>query len=269
MPPSVCRIVGYYGQPIPLASVLADPPHSLIHQSYAPRELPDATHCGDGWGVAWFPSREPESPMGVFRTTRPLWNDENAKDMGHAVFAASLVANARLTLPNLEVTEVNTPVYTFEGRVQTENGGVDPWPGPFIRALRHELDTQAEAQLRGSTESEILAAIWSTLFRGKCAGDASAALREMIKRVLKIVRRHDGKIHENMLIAGPTELLAVRVAEGLEPHSLYRLDRGRLWPEGTVIASEPLDDDPGWESIPVGSLVRVDSSGSSIESLLG
>ena len=51
------------------------------------------------------------------------------------------------------------------------------------------------------------------------------------------------------------------------PHTLYRLDRGRRWPDGTVLASEPLDDDPGWQSIPVGSLVRVDSSGSSVEPL--
>ncbi len=263
----MCRIVGYFGRPIPLASILADPPHGLIHQSYDPRELPDATHCGDGWGVGWFPSSDPDAPLGRLRTTRPLWNDENAKDMGRAIFAASLVANARLTLPNLEVTEVNTPVYTFEGRVQTENGGIEPWPGPFIRPLRDELDQEAEDQIRGSTESEILAAIWSTLLRGEAGGDAVAAVRAMMKRVLKLVRRHKGTIRENLLIAGPTELLAIRFAKGTEPHTLYRLDRGRRWPEGSLVASEPLDDDPGWEPIPPGSLVRVGSTGSSVEPL--
>lgn len=263
----MCRIVGYYGQPIPLSAVLADPPHSLIHQSYAPRELPGATHCGDGWGVGWFPARDPDAPLGRLRTTRPLWNDENAKTVGPAVFAASLAANARLTLPNLEVTDVNTPVYAFDGRIHTENGGIEPWPGPFLRPLRDELDEEAEDQIRGSTESEILAGIWSTLYRSKCAGDAVGALRAMIRRVRTIVRKHKGKIRENLLIAGPTELLAIRYAERTDSHTLYRLDRGRRWPEGCLIASEPLDDDPDWEEIPEGSLVRVDAGGSGIEPL--
>lgn len=263
----MCRIVGYYGQPIPLASVLADPPHGLIHQSYAPRELPGATHCGDGWGVGWFPSRDPGAPLGRFRTTRPLWNDENAKAMGPAIFAASLVANARLTLPNLEVTDVNTPVYHFDGRVHTENGGIEPWPGHFLRPLRDELDEEAEDAIRGSTESEILAALWSTLLRNETKGDAVAALRAMIGRVAKIVRRHEGKIRENLLIAGPEELLGIRFAQGTDPHTLYHLDHGRRWPDGVLIASEPLDDDPGWESIPPGSLVRVDASGLTVEPL--
>lgn len=263
----MCRIVGYFGQPIALSAILADPPHSLIHQSYDPRELPDATHCGDGWGVGWFASRDPDAPIGRFRTTRPLWNDENAKTMGPAIFASSLVANARLTLPNLEVTEVNTPVYTFDGHIHTENGGIEPWPGPFIRPLRHELDEPAEDAIRGSTESEILAGLWSTHFRGDCKGDPVASLRAMIRQVSKIVRRHRGKIRENLLVAGPTELLGIRFSEGTEPHTLYRLERGRRWPEGTVIASEPLDDDPGWKTIPPGSLIRVNSSGTTVEPL--
>ena len=64
--------------------------------------------------------------------------------MGPAIFASSLVANVRSTLPVLEVTEVNTPVCAFDGQVLTENGGIEPWPGPFIRPLRNELDQQAE-----------------------------------------------------------------------------------------------------------------------------
>jgi glutamine amidotransferase len=35
----VCRLVAYFGPPLPLSAVLADAPHGLIHQSFAPQEM--------------------------------------------------------------------------------------------------------------------------------------------------------------------------------------------------------------------------------------
>jgi glutamine amidotransferase len=81
------------------------------------------------------------------------------------------------------------------------------------------------------------------------------------------VRKHDGTFRENMMLAGPTEWVGTRFAQETEPHTLYHLDHGRRWPDGVLVASEPLDDDPGWEPVPPGSLIRIDASGCTIERL--
>ncbi|MDX6645547.1 MAG: hypothetical protein QOK40_1274, partial [Miltoncostaeaceae bacterium] len=51
--------------------------------------------------------------------------------------------------------------------------------------------------------------------------------------------------------------VASRAAAGGAADSLYLLADGRRFPDGTVVASEPLDDDPGWEPVPEGRIVVV------------
>jgi len=52
----VCRHLAYLGPPVPLAALLYDPPHSLEHQSWAPRDMRGGgTINADGFGVGWYP----------------------------------------------------------------------------------------------------------------------------------------------------------------------------------------------------------------------
>ena len=56
----MCRLAAYAGPPAPLSALLYDPPHSLEHQAYAPRELVSGNVNVDGTGVAWWPAHEDE-----------------------------------------------------------------------------------------------------------------------------------------------------------------------------------------------------------------
>ena len=52
----MCRHLGYLGPPIPLATVLFDAPHSLAHQSWAPKDMRGrGTINADGFGVGFYP----------------------------------------------------------------------------------------------------------------------------------------------------------------------------------------------------------------------
>jgi gamma-glutamyl hercynylcysteine S-oxide hydrolase len=53
----MCRHLAYLGPPLPLSRLLFDPPHSLCHQSWAPRDMRGGgTINADGFGVGWWPA---------------------------------------------------------------------------------------------------------------------------------------------------------------------------------------------------------------------
>jgi glutamine amidotransferase len=52
----MCRHLAYVGPPTTLAALLLDPPHGLLHQSYAPVDMRcDARVNADGFGAGWYP----------------------------------------------------------------------------------------------------------------------------------------------------------------------------------------------------------------------
>ena len=51
----MCRFVFYRGAPIRLSSLLTEPVHSIIHQSYRSKERAEPLN-GDGFGVGWHAS---------------------------------------------------------------------------------------------------------------------------------------------------------------------------------------------------------------------
>src|SRR6266542_1108903 len=53
----MCRHLAYLGPPIPLSRLLFEPPHALVHQSWAPKDMRGGgTINADGFGVGWYHS---------------------------------------------------------------------------------------------------------------------------------------------------------------------------------------------------------------------
>lgn len=71
----------------------------------------------------------------------------------------------------------------------------------------------------------------------------------------------------NVIVAQAEGFLAVRYAGSVEPNSLYTLTGESRWHGASLVASEPLDDGPGWRPVPPGTLVRADAQGLSCEPL--
>src|SRR5256886_17669842 len=60
---TVCRHLGYLGPPIPLSTVLFEPPHSLAHPSFAPKDMRrGGTLNADGLRLASDPPRAQPVP---------------------------------------------------------------------------------------------------------------------------------------------------------------------------------------------------------------
>ena len=63
-------------------SLLLDPPHSLLRQSWAPQDMRGGgTVNADGFGVGWYPGRcHGRSPV-RYRRALPIWADATLPDL--------------------------------------------------------------------------------------------------------------------------------------------------------------------------------------------
>ena len=50
----MCRLAAYIGPTLRLEELLLKPEHSLVKQSWAPREMMEARLNADGYGFGWF-----------------------------------------------------------------------------------------------------------------------------------------------------------------------------------------------------------------------
>ncbi|MDD4868015.1 MAG: class II glutamine amidotransferase, partial [Mycobacterium sp.] len=65
----MCRHLGWLGAGVPVSSLVLDPPHGLLVQSYAPRRQKHGLMNADGWGVGFFDAAVPRR----WRSAAPLW----------------------------------------------------------------------------------------------------------------------------------------------------------------------------------------------------
>jgi glutamine amidotransferase len=205
----MCRIAAYLGPPTRLSALLHESPHGLTDQSRNARQMAGSTVAGDGWGIGWFSAEAAPTP-GMIKGILPLWSDENGKTGTHAIESGSIIGHVRFASPNVETSFFNTPLYVLEGHLWTINGMLEPWPGPLSKALRDRLDPDHEADLRGTSDGEMLGALWRTHFRRTGSRDAAGALRLALREARDVAREHDGQVKMNVILASATEVVAVK-----------------------------------------------------------
>jgi glutamine amidotransferase len=133
--------------------------------------------------------------------------------------------------------------------------------------MRDRLDADHEAGVRGATDGEMMGALWRTQYRRTAGRDAALALRMTLRQCRDLVREHGGKIKSNVILSGVDEMLAARFAEPGEADTLYYLSDQPRRRGGVLVASEPIDDGPGWREVRPDSLVRVTGRGVAVEPL--
>jgi len=260
----MCRIAAYFGPPRAVSTVLLEPAHSLLEQSRAAREMHGGRVAGDGWGIGWFTQA---GQAGLLKNILPIWSDQNAKTTMPAIVSGSFIGHIRLASDGIETCLLNTAVYQLDDYLFTINGGIEPWGAAIARAIRARLSEKAEAALNGSSDGELIAALWRTHLGQVNRADPGMALRDALEQLVGLCQEHGCSFTANMIVANAEGLSAVRFAFNQEPNSLYRLANQTRWKEAYLVASEPLDDEEGWESIDPAMLVRVDKGGMRIIAL--
>jgi gamma-glutamyl hercynylcysteine S-oxide hydrolase len=216
----MCRHLGWLGRETSVSSLVLDPPHGLRVQSYAPRRQKHGLLNADGWGVGFFDGTTPRR----WRSAAPLWGDVSFASVAPALRSRCVVAAVRSATVGMPIDASATAPFSDGQWLLSHNGVVD----------RDVLPASSAAE--SVCDSALLAAL--IFDRGL------DALGETIAKV----GSDDPNARLNIVAANGSRLLATTWGDTL---SILRRD------DGVVLASEPYDDQPGWEDVPDRHLVEV------------
>lgn len=250
----MCRLLAYLGTPIQLDRLIYAPDHSLIVQSYQPKEMEVALLNGDGVGLAWYhPSRQ-EVPY-IYRNTLPAWNDINLPHLCRYIESGNLLAHVRSATPGLAVDLHNCQPFSWGRLSFVHNGYIENFRHTLYRPLRDNLPDQIYQTIHGLTDSEhIFAMVIHSLEAG--AASLSEALGSVLRDLADYATTYSVRVMANIVLSDGEQLVACRYDNQGKAPSLYWLQNHSNFLDAVILASEPLFK-ADWVSCPEHSLVTV------------
>ena len=249
----MCRHLGYIGHPVPLKDLLLEPPHALATQAWAPRDMRGGgTINADGFGVGWYPPASAPGEPVRYASALPIWSDPALPRLAAVTSAGAVLAAVRSATVGMPVTEPAAAPFVAGRWLFSHNGVVRGWPGA-ITGLASELPAEDLITLVAPTDSAILFALVRAKLR---AGEpAPKAVASVISEVTAVAPGS----RLNLLLTDGSQLVATTLGHSLS----VRARAGSV-----LIASEPLDADASWQSIPDNRLVVATPGDVSISALL-
>ncbi|MFI9820409.1 ergothioneine biosynthesis protein EgtC [Streptomyces sp. NPDC052013] len=229
----MCRHLAYVGPEEPLGRLLVEPPHGLYRQSWAPRRQRYGTVNADGFGVGWYAPGDPVPAR--YRRAGPIWADLSFADLARVVRTRALLAAVRdATLSGADAEAAAAP-FTAGTWLFSHNGAVAGWP----RALAPLVSTLPAEELLSLEARNDSAFVWALVLARLRAGDEEG--QALADTVTEVAGAAPGSRLNLLLTDGDT---VTATAWG---DTLWYLARPG---GGTVVASEPFDDDPDWREVP-------------------
>lgn len=271
----MCRFLSYLGAPISMGALLYDPSDSLIHQSYAARELDEPLN-GDGFGVGWYHHDRSPEPA-VFTSVTPAWNNRNLRHLAPKVVSHCIAAHVRAASVG-DVAEANCHPFRYKDRLLMHNGGVEHFHR-IKRELCNMLPQELYDWVQGQTDSEHLFALMlSHLKADQPTPDQVAdAIEAMIADLKGLMAKHaitepaylnmvytDGRIAVGLrYVSDGSDALTLYYSEGKKYEcngNVCRMVRGADKREhAAMIVSEKLTDVAGdFTEVPARHFVLVD-----------
>jgi len=259
----MCRLFGLHAgtQDVTATFWLIDAPDSLQAQSH---------RNPDGAGVGTFgPAGQPE----VSKQPIAAWEDAQFAAAAQDLRGTTFVAHVRYASTGAH-TMANTHPFEQDGRLFAHNGVVQGLPG----LDRHLAGLSAAGLVAGETDSERIFALITAETR-RHGGDVTAGLTAAVSWISARLPVYA----LNLVLITAKDLWALRYPA---THELYVLDRpaGGRARTGTgqalnatshriharsphlahqpsvIVASERMDDDPGWRLLDPGELLHVSST---------
>jgi glutamine amidotransferase len=264
----MCRVAAVVGAPAPLSLLLYDAPHSLERQAYAPREMLAGTVNVDGTGVAWWPEGDVSDEPVRYVTERPPWSDPNLPLLAHRFRARAALAAVRSATPGMPFGPGAVAPFVHGPLAGAHNG----WLGRFRegtgRALGERLPPDLYAALDAVNDSLFVFLTVVKHHRARPEAGLAAAVAATVREVVDVCAAHEAEAALNVVVTDGARVVATRAShrvEGTNPLSVCQ--GGARWPGATVVASEPLDDDPAWEAVPPDHLVDAGADGLTVRAL--
>lgn len=251
----MCRLAAYLGPPAPLSTLLYDPPRSLEVQAYDPREQRSGLVNVDGTGIAWWDDHEP-TPL-RYVTDRPPWADANLPSLAPRLRAAAQVAAVRGGTPGIGHGPHLVAPFVHDRLAGAHNGFVADYRRRVARVLLQRLPDELHACLDGPGDSQALFLLAVGHVQRDPTAGLAGAVAAAVSEAADVCATLDAPATLTLALTDGEALVATRCAVATPSNSLYTRSDGPRWPGALVLASEPLDDDPGWAPVPDGHLVEL------------
>ncbi|MBV7694519.1 ergothioneine biosynthesis protein EgtC [Streptomyces sp. TRM70350] len=242
----MCRHLAYTGPEETLGRLLVEPPFGLYRQSWAPRRQRYGTVNADGFGVGWYAQGDPLPAR--YRRAGPIWADLSFADLARVVRTRTLLAAVRdATLAGADAEAAAAP-FAAGSWLFSHNGAVTGWPHS-LAGLAHGLPPVDLLSLEARNDSALVWAL--VLARLRAGDDLGRALADTVPEIAAAAP--DSRL--NLLLTDGESIAATAWGD-----TLWYLPRPG---GGTVVASEPYDDDPRWHEVPDRTLLA--ASGTDVQ----
>ena len=237
----MCRHLAYLGEPVPLGRFVLDPPHSLLRQSWQPRRQHHGVVNADGFGVGWYADGDPTPAR--HRGEGPIWADETLVDLARVVRTGAVLAAVRSATAGMAPGRAAAAPFRSGRWLFSHNGALAGWP-ETAAALASGLPAERLLRLEAPTDAALLWLL--TLDRLEAGAGPAEALSDVVSAAQKAT---GGRL--NLLLTDGITIAATSLGASLS---------WRWRPGGVVVASEPDDDEPGWQDVPDGHLLVATTS---------
>ena len=252
----MCRLLAYLGYPVSLEDILYKPEHSLIVQSYQPREMTSGVVNADGFGVGWYDHEKKTNPF-TYRNTLPVWNDLNLPHISRYVESNCILAYVRSATPGQVLDFANCQPFNYQQQLFIHNGYIENFRQTLYRKIRSLLDAEFYEQINGITDSEHIFALLLSQVQINQHRPPEYALGNTLVSLLEMAKCHQVKASANIVLSDGNRLIASRFATHPPAPSLYYLKNDLNFPKSVIIASEPLFTG-NWTACPENSIISVD-----------
>jgi predicted glutamine amidotransferase len=216
----------------------------------------------------------------IFRSITPAWSNANLRDLATVIQSGTILAHVRAATPGLPVMETNCHPFRWQNLSFMHNGYIPDFP-PVRREILRRISSDAFEMIGGTTDSEHAFALFVDHYRKQ--PDLARALRSTLSELAEITGPERTSLL-NFAVSDGTNAAVCRATLGPEQrmnNSLFvhagmqyicdgaicrMIDPGGRG-AATLISSEPLSDDDGWEPVPLNHLVRLQDGDLSVEPL--
>lgn len=241
----MCRHLAYIGPPARVRDLLTIGEHSLVHQSYLPRDMRGGGVANaDGYGAAWWdrPADTSSALPARYRSAKPIWADTAGLDALGAITARAIVAAVRSATEGMPVIETACAPFLYRKWAFSHNGYVADWPDSLAEQA-HALPVVDLMTLEAPTDSAVLwALIRREISATTTAEDAAAVLADVMVRT----QRAAPGSRLNFLASNGQFVVATTCVHSLAVS---------VTPESVLVASEPLSATADWQSVPDGHVL--------------
>ncbi|MDQ4085558.1 MAG: ergothioneine biosynthesis protein EgtC [Actinomycetota bacterium] len=234
----MCRHLAYLGPPRTLADIVLTPPHSLLHQAYAPGDMRGGgTMNADGYGIGWYPHARAEPVR--YRRAGPIWADGSLPDLARNTRSAAVAAAVRSATVGMPVVETAAAPFRSGRWLFSHNGVLPGWPASMERLAR-TLPVRDLMTLDAPTDSALL---WALARARLEAGEDPV---KAVTGIVHEVAREEPQARLNLLLLDGEQVVATAWYHAL---SVIAGD------DFVAVCSEPWDDDTRWRPVPDRHLV--------------